>query len=101
MNQIPTKREKTHGSFKDTASTSQNIKSVMMTGNNWERLNDSQREALEMIATKIGRILSGDPNFRDHWDDIEGYAELGGEGGKVSMPQVTLDIGRAMGASGE
>jgi hypothetical protein len=97
---MDTTKTKTHGNFKDTASTSQNIKSVMMTGNNWERLSDSQREALEMIAVKIGRILSGDHNFRDHWDDIEGYAELGGDSGKVSMPQVTLDIGRAIGAMG-
>jgi hypothetical protein len=31
---------------------------------------------LEMIAHKIARILSGDPNHRDHWEDIAGYAEL-------------------------
>ena len=29
-----------------------------------------------MIACKIARILSGDPNWRDHWDDIAGYATL-------------------------
>jgi hypothetical protein len=88
---------KTHGDFKNTAETSQNLKSVMMTGHNWGRLNDIQRESLEMIAMKIGRILSGDHNFRDHWDDIEGYAELGGMHSTVSMPQVTLDLTKAMG----
>jgi hypothetical protein len=36
-------------------------------------------EALEMICTKIARILSGNPNDPDHWKDIAGYAELGGE----------------------
>jgi len=89
-------REKTHGNFKNTAETSQNIKSVMITGNNWERLNDSQRESLEMIAVKIGRILSGDHNFRDHWDDIVGYAQLAIANSGPSMPQVSQDLKQAM-----
>jgi hypothetical protein len=29
-----------------------------------------------MIAMKIARILSGNANFADHWEDIEGYARL-------------------------
>jgi hypothetical protein len=29
-----------------------------------------------MIAMKIARILSGNSNFADHWEDIEGYARL-------------------------
>ena len=29
-----------------------------------------------MIAHKIGRILAGNPDFKDHWDDIAGYAVL-------------------------
>lgn len=33
-------------------------------------------EALDMIAHKIGRILNGDPNYADSWDDIAGYAKL-------------------------
>lgn len=33
-------------------------------------------EALEMIATKIGRILTGNPNNEDSWRDIAGYATL-------------------------
>jgi hypothetical protein len=42
----------------------------------WDRLNDVQREAVEMILHKVGRIISGDPNVHDHWDDIAGYAKL-------------------------
>lgn len=41
-----------------------------------DKLDDVQRESLSMIFHKIGRILAGDPNFRDHWDDIAGYAKL-------------------------
>jgi hypothetical protein len=39
-------------------------------------LSDQQIEALEMIAHKIGRIIAGDPDFDDHWDDIAGYAKI-------------------------
>jgi hypothetical protein len=35
-----------------------------------------QREALEGVFTKIARILSGDPNHKDHWSDIAGGAHL-------------------------
>jgi hypothetical protein len=94
---MDTTKQKTHGDYKNTAEISQNMKSVMACGKNWEALRDTQREALELIAMKIARILSGDHNFRDHWDDIEGYAELGGEYSGASMPQVHLDLTRALG----
>ena len=35
-----------------------------------------QREALDMIAHKIGRIFAVDADFLDHWLDIAGYATL-------------------------
>jgi hypothetical protein len=43
---------------------------------NWGDLTDDKREALEMIAHKIGRILNGDPEYKDSWHDIIGYARL-------------------------
>ena len=39
-------------------------------------LSPDQREALEMIAHKIARILNGDPDYADSWHDIAGYAQL-------------------------
>lgn len=39
-------------------------------------LDPDQREALEMIAHKIARILNGDPNYADSWHDVAGYATL-------------------------
>jgi len=95
---MDTTKEKTHGNYRDTASISQGLKAVMASGKNWDNLNNSQREALEMISVKVSRILSGDANFRNHWDDIEGYAELGGENSKNSLPQVQFDLAKAMGA---
>ena len=42
----------------------------------YEKLTDSQREALHMIFHKLGRIGNGDPNYTDSWVDIAGYAKL-------------------------
>lgn len=58
------------------AQTIQGIKDQMRSSPSWQDLSSSQREALELIATKIGRIVCGDPNHRDHWKDIAGYANL-------------------------
>ena len=73
-------RERTHGSFFATAMIAQRFKDVSKSTPNWNgNLTDVQRETLEAIFTKIARILSGDPNHPDHWDDIEGQARLGRE----------------------
>lgn len=65
-----------YGKFTAHAAITQGIKSVMYKTPNWEKLSSDQKEALEMIAHKIGRILNGDPNYADSWHDIAGYAEL-------------------------
>ena len=96
MTPLLTDRERTHGIFKDTASLAQSLKDVMRSSKNWERLSDSQKEALEQDATKTARILSGDFNFRDHWDDKGGYAQLGAISIKPSMPQITADLTEVM-----
>ena len=66
-----------YGAFNSHAEITQAFKSVMAGGEtNWASLTASQKEALEMIAHKIGRILNGDPNYADSWVDIAGYAQL-------------------------
>ena len=71
-------RAKTHGSFAENAKISQGLKDLFDAyGAN--RFVLAQREALDMIALKLSRILSGQANFKDHWDDIAGYAKLGSE----------------------
>lgn len=42
----------------------------------WEALTATHKQSLEVIADKIARILSGDPNYADNWHDIQGYAKL-------------------------
>jgi len=65
-----------YGKFSDGAIIMRNLKSVMHSTDGWERLGDSQKEALDMIQHKIGRVLNGDPNYDDNWKDIAGYATL-------------------------
>lgn len=77
--QLLTEREKTHGRYTEFATMSQTLKKALTGGRNWLSLTDAQREALEMIQFKVARVLSGDPDFPDHWDDIAGYAKLGRE----------------------
>ena len=76
MTDILDERQKTHGDYYRVAMMAQELKDVMRRGKNWKTLDDTQREALEMIATKIGRILAGNPHEADHWRDIAGYAAL-------------------------
>lgn len=70
-------REHTHGDFREQADVSQTLKNILPLGPNFYTMTSTQREALEMILHKIARILCGDANHEDHWDDIAGYAQLG------------------------
>ena len=65
-----------YGKFSGHANITQTLKHVMRDTAGWQRLNNSQRESLEMVAHKIGRILNGDPNYDDSWIDIAGYSQL-------------------------
>ena len=65
-----------YGEFLNHAKITQNIKRAMLNSPNWPTLSDDKKEALEMIAHKIGRILNGDPDYADSWTDIVGYAKL-------------------------
>lgn len=82
VTQVSADRQKTHGNFRDSAVLTQRLKATIwgfMPSSKAEgcfRLKETQKEALDMIAFKIARILSGDPNHKDHWDDIAGYATL-------------------------
>lgn len=73
-NNLLNEREKTHGPFHLTAWISQSVKSALNLGVNL-RAHIAQ-EALDMIASKMARIASGNWREIDHWRDIAGYAEL-------------------------
>jgi len=69
-------RQKSHGTYSEVSSICQAIKRTMRQSTGWDHLANEQAEALEMIAMKVARILSGNSSFADHWEDIEGYARL-------------------------
>jgi hypothetical protein len=69
-------RAKTHGDYDIHANVTQEIKTIFRHNSEHSKFSDAQRESLDMIAHKLGRIIAGDPDFRDHWDDIAGYAKL-------------------------
>lgn len=69
-------RAKTHGDFTLHAELTMDLKGVMEGAANWRKLSPVQKEALHMIQHKVGRILAGNPDHKDHWDDIAGYATL-------------------------
>jgi hypothetical protein len=71
-------RGKRYGKFVGHAEISQQLKVVIgeFEAKRGCDLDPDQREALEMIAHKIARILNGDPNYIDNWIDIAGYAQL-------------------------
>lgn len=65
-----------YGRFEDHAAIVQDLKREMQKNPGWYRLAPDQKESLDMIAHKIGRILAGDPDYADSWHDIAGYAKL-------------------------
>jgi hypothetical protein len=76
IDQTLAEREKDYGYFADNAGYAQAIKCVFQSSPNWLKMEAHQREALDFIASKIGRLLSGNPNKPDTWHDIAGYAQL-------------------------
>lgn len=75
VQKILKERQKTHGVFVGHARICQELKAVMRE-HGVNELAVDQVEALEMIAHKIARVLNGNPNHKDHWDDMAGYATL-------------------------
>lgn len=76
VTEILQEREKTHGDYAEQAGMSVLLKDIIRNGLNWESLQSTQKEALDMIMHKVARIISGNPDYADHWDDIIGYATL-------------------------
>lgn len=77
---LTNERGTTHGDWMIQSDLALQLKNQMRSGPNWFTMPPYKREALDMIAVKISRILSGDPAAEDHWDDIAGYAFLGKKG---------------------
>ncbi len=75
INSLLTEREKVHGEFFHTAMLAQGIKSCIHP-HLPATIDPILPEAIDMIASKLARVASGDAMHIDHWDDIAGYATL-------------------------
>lgn len=79
IDQTLSERGATHGDFNVHAGCTQDLKRTI---EYWRQqsgkrnLTATEKEALDMICHKIGRIVAGDAAFPDHWIDIAGYAGL-------------------------
>lgn len=69
-------RGNVHGDYNEQSATHDALLSVMIKRESFMQLKPQHRQALNIIAMKISRILSGDAEHKDHWHDIAGYATL-------------------------
>jgi hypothetical protein len=78
IEKILDKRAEQYGTFLRNADIAIKLKQVIHNAMVREdtQLYPDQLQALDMIVTKIGRILTGNPSHLDSWIDIAGYAKL-------------------------
>jgi len=69
-------RGERYGEFDNHAEISQDLQGIMRSTPGWATLSKPQKESLQMIQHKVARILNGDPDYKDNWHDIQGYAKL-------------------------
>lgn len=69
-------RQTKYGEFTENAEISQKIKDIFREYPRFIGLTPDKKEALDIIASKVSRILTGDPEYSDNWHDIQGYAKL-------------------------
>ncbi len=69
-------RTEVYGDYISNTILIQKLKYLFRQGKNWRVLSANKQEALDMFASKIGRILGGEISQRDSWLDIAGYAML-------------------------
>ncbi len=73
---ILVEHEKSHGSFHDNANYAQVLKELFCSSPHFSELCPEHKESLDMVASKLARILSGGSQHKDNWLDISGYALL-------------------------
>lgn len=76
IHEMLNERGSRYGEFRTHAEVTQKIKEALFSGASFAFLDYDQKEALEMVAHKMGRIVNGDPNYLDSWVDMIGYSQL-------------------------
>lgn len=89
-NETLNEREVTHGDYQHTAKVAEKIKTVIHLNFPDKHGLDMQKHSLDLIATKMARLLCGDINCLDSWEDIAGYANLISERLKQKAPTANV-----------
>ncbi len=76
LNNTLKERGSKYGDFSDNARISEGIIRGLQSEEGYQNLRDIHKAALNVIAQKIARIINGDPEYKDNWHDIQGYAKL-------------------------
>jgi len=78
INKVLNERGTRYGNFETQALITQDLKRMIRRYAMQQdtAMSPDQWEALDMICSKIARILNGDPDYDDSWVDIAGYAQL-------------------------
>jgi hypothetical protein len=69
-------RQKISGNYEDHARIFIPMIEQLINEHGWERLTNCMKETIYMTIFKYARVLSGDPFFLDHWQDVVGYNQL-------------------------
>ena len=71
-------RGQRYGDFDELAGLAQCLKGLLKEAAKRSKVHvpPVQAEALDLICTKLARIVTGDPTYDDNWRDISGYAVL-------------------------
>lgn len=69
-------RKNTHGDFRVGAAFTQAVMDLMRATPNWDKLTPEMKESLHMVTHKTHRILTGQFDHPDHWEDIGGYGVI-------------------------
>lgn len=76
VGEILFERGERYGNYLEQTAISNKIKGAIQGVPAYWSMESDQKDALDMIAVKMSRIVNGDPDYADNWADIAGYATL-------------------------
>lgn len=69
-------RGQNYGDYKAVAALSQVLEDAVRKAAQYPNMPAHHKESIKMILQKISRLVNGNFNHKDGWDDIAGYARL-------------------------
>lgn len=65
-----------YGEYTDGAKIAMDLFGRVQATPSYGSMSEDKQYAMFMFCAKMARLLNGDPNHRDSWIDIAGYAQL-------------------------